>query len=494
VEAEVERSHWWFAGRRRLLARQIRRLALPSSACILDVGTGTGTNLRLLTELGFEDVTGVDASDDAVRLCAEKHPGLVEKGDACALPFPDASFDLVLATDVLEHLEDDGKALAELRRVLRPGGSALLTVPAFPSLWGLQDEVSHHRRRYRRRDFEQRLERSGLALRECFHFNYLLFGPIWLARQAIRCLGLRLDSENQVNTPVLNQLLGWVFGLDVWSAPRLRPPFGVSIFALAGREAQQPTGLDTSERFGFQWDRYRELYPHYREQFEQWLQPFDPAGFRGADVLDAGCGMGRNARFAAEAGARSVTAVDQSELAVAAAREGLADVSGATVRRQSLYELSDADAYDVCFSVGVIHHLEFPRRALERLVAALRPGGTLVVWLYGYEGNEAWVRSFRLLHPILRRLSPGALHGVAHLFALPLFLLLKLPLPKRPYLAALARYPYDHVRLIVHDQLVPEIARYYRREQVEALFAGLAVASCEIHHNRGYSWTVLCRR
>jgi len=204
--------------------------------------------------------------------------------------------------------------------------------------------------------------------------------------------------------------------------------------------------------------------------------------------------MGRNARFAAEAGARSVTAVDQSELAVAAARDGLADVPGASVRRESLYELSDLASYDVCFSIGVIHHLEFPRRALERLLAALRPGGTLVVWLYGYEGNEWWVRSFRLLHPILRRLSPGALHGLAHLFALPLFVLLKLPLPKRPYLRALARYPYAHVRLIVHDQLVPEIAHYYRREEIDALFAGLPAAACEIHHNRGYSWTVLCRK
>jgi len=236
VETEVECSHWWFAGRRRLLARMIRRLALPSSARVLDVGTGTGTNLRLLGELGFEDVTGVDASDDAVRFCAAKHLGLVEQGDACALPFPDGAFDLALATDVVEHLEDDGKALAELRRVLRPGGSALLTVPAFPSLWGLQDEVSHHQRRYRKGDFEGRLERAGLALRESFHFNYLLFGPIWLARQAIRLLGVRLASENQINTPALNQLLGWVFAFDVWSAPRLRPGFGVSILALVERE------------------------------------------------------------------------------------------------------------------------------------------------------------------------------------------------------------------------------------------------------------------
>ena len=238
VEAEVERSHWWFAGRRCLLAEVIDCLALPPTARVLDVGSGTGANLRLLNGLGFADVTGLDASDEAVRFCAEKHLCSVGQGDVCALPFPDAAFDLVLATDVVEHIEDDDKALAELARVLRPGGRALLTVPAFPSLWGLQDEVSHHRRRYRKEDFLRRVARAGLVPRTSFHFNYLLFVPIWLARQLIRLLGIRLDSENQINTPAVNRVLSWVFALDVWSAPRLQPAFGVSIFVLAEREAR----------------------------------------------------------------------------------------------------------------------------------------------------------------------------------------------------------------------------------------------------------------
>ena len=73
-------------------------------------------------------------------------------------------------------------------------------------------------------------------------------------------------------------------------------------------------------------------------------------------------------------------------------------------------------------------------------------------------------------------------------------MLLKLPLGKSPYLEKLASFPYVHVQLIVHDQLVPDVARYYKRAEVEALFAGLDVSSCEIHHNLGYSWTVLCRK
>jgi SAM-dependent methyltransferase len=243
IEAEVEGSHWWFRGRRRLIADVIRELAVPTTAAVLDVGSGTGTNLRLLRELGFSNVSAVDASDDAIRFCEEKGLGPVRKGDICALPCPDHAYDLILATDIIEHVDDDAGALAELHRVLRPGGIAILTVPAFPSLWGLQDRVSLHKRRYRRRELEGRVTEAGLSLRSCFYFNYLLFLPIWLARQCIDLLGIELESENEINTPLVNRILGWVFALDVSTAPRIRPFFGVSLLALAQRDPQAESNL-----------------------------------------------------------------------------------------------------------------------------------------------------------------------------------------------------------------------------------------------------------
>ena len=233
VEADVEETHWWFAGRRKLFADELKRAGVPLDARVLDIGAGTGSNLRMLRDLGFTRVTGLDASDEAIRFCATKGLGAVRKGDICAMPFANASFDVILATDVIEHVDDDGRAAVEIARVLAPSGRALITVPAFQSLWGLQDRKAQHKRRYRMRPLLQLLGRHGMQIERSYYFNYLLFVPIWIARRMIDLFGLTLDSENQLNAPLVNRLLSFVFSLDVNTAGMLRVPFGVSILAVA---------------------------------------------------------------------------------------------------------------------------------------------------------------------------------------------------------------------------------------------------------------------
>lgn len=235
VEARVEETHWWFAGRRALFGREIGRLNLPSGAKVIDIGTGTGSNLRLLRDIGFRNVRGLDANEDAIRLCAAKGLGPVERGSICSLPIADASHDLVLATDVIEHVDDDLQALREVNRVLAPDGFLLLTVPTFSSLWGLQDEVAHHKRRYRLGPLLRLIEAAGLVPVRAYYFNYLLFVPILLARQVIRLSRVKLNSENEVNSPLINSVLTPIFQFDCWSAPLVHPPFGVSALVVARR-------------------------------------------------------------------------------------------------------------------------------------------------------------------------------------------------------------------------------------------------------------------
>ena len=233
IEAAVEETHWWFVGRRKLFARELLRAGVSKEARVLDIGTSTGANLRMLRELGFYDATGLDPSEDAVRLCKMKGIASVVRGDARALPFPGGSMDFVLATDVIEHVDDDAGALREIFRVLAPGGKVLITVPAFQSLWGPEDERSWHKRRYRLRPLVRLVATTGLRPIAQYYFNYLLFLPVWVVRHSVERLGVRLESESNLNTPALNAVLSAIFSLDVMTASWLHPPFGVSILCLA---------------------------------------------------------------------------------------------------------------------------------------------------------------------------------------------------------------------------------------------------------------------
>ncbi len=239
VEAEVEETHWWFVGRRQLFSREIRAMKLASNSAILDVGTSTGTNLRMLGDLAYDNVIGLDQSPEAIHFCQSKGLGMVKKGDICAMPFDDNHFNLVLATDVVEHVDDDAGALREIARVLKPGGSALITVPTFQVLWGLQDDISHHKRRYRKSQMLKLVEEAGLEPKKDYYFNYILFVPIWLARRMIDLFNVKVDSEGEIGSPVINRILNSLFAVDIKTAPFIRPPFGVSALVIAQKPVHQ---------------------------------------------------------------------------------------------------------------------------------------------------------------------------------------------------------------------------------------------------------------
>ena len=233
VEARMEAEHWWFRGRRMLFATELQGLKIEKSADVLDIGTGTGSNLRMLREEGFGNVTGIDFNPLAVQYCLAKGFTSVLSGDATNLPFAEGRFDVVLATDTIEHMDGDRRALEEIHRVLVPDGYAMIVVPAFASLWGLQDIVAQHKRRYRRADLTEKIEASGLKIQRIYYFNYLLFAPIWLARQVIKLLRIKRASEAEFNSAALNKLLFRIFTVDVRTAPIIHPSFGVSILAIA---------------------------------------------------------------------------------------------------------------------------------------------------------------------------------------------------------------------------------------------------------------------
>ena len=232
AESKLEADHWWFVVRRDLFKRFIGKLGLRQDADILDIGTSTGTNLRMLVDLKFNNIRGLDYSDHAIEFCRQKGLPAVTKGDICDMPFEANSMDLVVATDIVEHVEDDQKALDEIHRILKPGGHALLTVPMFMSLWGPQDDISLHQRRYRRTEFRNLIRSENFEIQKAFFFNFLLFLPIWLARLILNRFKQKIESENDINNPFMNSVFKLIFKLDTLMAPLIHPPFGVSYFCL----------------------------------------------------------------------------------------------------------------------------------------------------------------------------------------------------------------------------------------------------------------------
>jgi SAM-dependent methyltransferase len=241
----VEESHWWFVGRRQIIRSFLERICRELKATrgesspqgsalnILDVGCGTGANLEMLSQFG--EAEGVDVSAEALSFCQARGLPKVKQGEAEALPYEDDSFDLVTGLDVVEHLDDDLAGLKEMRRVLRREGRALLFVPAFMFLWGVQDDVSNHRRRYTLDGLKQVVRQAGFDVERATYVNISFFAPILLGRLLMRATGFRPVSENNLTIGALNGLLGRILGAESSILRHVNFPFGVSAICVARR-------------------------------------------------------------------------------------------------------------------------------------------------------------------------------------------------------------------------------------------------------------------
>jgi len=177
---------------------------------------------------------GARASASALQVCRVEPGGL-----PAPVPFADGRYDLVCLLDVLEHIADDGAALARVCTLLKPGGRLLVTAPAYRWLWSAHDSAHHHHRRYTAGNLRQRAAAAGLQAQRVGYFNTLLFPPIALARglQRLRGTGDSDGSDATLPSPVVNRLLEAVFAAERWWLPHAGLPFGVSVLGVFSRPA-----------------------------------------------------------------------------------------------------------------------------------------------------------------------------------------------------------------------------------------------------------------
>lgn len=238
---EIERSHWWFRGRRAVLLAALQRTS-SNARTVLDCGCGAGSNLDILkAHYPTSAIHGIDIERGPLSVYRGVH-SFAYQANAESLPFKSATFDVVSALDAIEHVEDDAQALSELHRVCRPGGTLLISVPAFAFLWGNIDEVGHHYRRYTLNQLAERVRAAGFEVSMVRYFNSLLFPPIAAIRLLARRLpARRAEDEASVSTDFdivkdgpLNEILAFVFSFEA-RLLGIRIPFGVSLLLLGRR-------------------------------------------------------------------------------------------------------------------------------------------------------------------------------------------------------------------------------------------------------------------
>jgi SAM-dependent methyltransferase len=236
---EAEERQWWYAGQRAVAAALLEpwaRARGPGPLRLLDAGCGTGFNLRALSPLG--SALGIDLSPDAIRFCRERGV-LALRGSVLRLPFADGAFDAVTSFDVIYHdwVTDDRAAVAEMARVLRPGGALLVRVPALEALRGAHDAEVLTRRRYTRGELLALLEGCGLEVARSTYCNALLFPLLFARRTLDRLLG-REGSDVGFLPPPLEGAFRRLMELEAWCVRRgLGFPVGASAVALATKPA-----------------------------------------------------------------------------------------------------------------------------------------------------------------------------------------------------------------------------------------------------------------
>jgi SAM-dependent methyltransferase len=191
-------------------------------------------------------------------------------------------------------------------------------------------------------------------------------------------------------------------------------------------------------------------------------------------------------------GARGGIAIDVNEASLASARQTLSGFPTVTVRYLSAYDIDYRDEFDIAFSIGVIHHLDYPERALAAMVRAAKPGGKVLIWVYGLENNE-WI--VRLISPlrkyVLSRLPIGLLHWLSWFPAAALWLALKLGFGRTAYARQIGTFTFRHLRSIVFDQLLPKIANYWPRATVEAMMSDAGLTDVRLVAVNEISWAAL---
>lgn len=233
---QLETKHYWFRARRTYILQELDKL--DRNLKILDIGCSSGILLGELAMAGFksENLYGIDISEKAISNCKNNGFKNTFTMDAQNINL-DHKFDIIIASDCLEHLENDEKALNNWNHLLKQGGIAYIFVPAFMALWSEHDEVNMHYRRYTGKELREKLINNGFRIKKSGYWNFFLFLPILIMRILSRVKTKRSDNTGNLNKiTLMNGLLFKLINLENKLLKHINFPVGVSTYCIAQKD------------------------------------------------------------------------------------------------------------------------------------------------------------------------------------------------------------------------------------------------------------------
>jgi len=230
-----EEKQWWFTTRRVAIHHLLKPIIKPEMR-VLDIGCSGGVLIHeLKSKYAAIEVHGIDVSEEAVKKCKERGLTHIFCMDAPMPQLETSSYDIIIASDCLEHIADDRTALTNWNQLLKPGGMALIFVPAFPALWSVHDELNHHYRRYTRIELLTKLQQAGLNPVKSGYWNIVLFFPAIAIQFLSRLLRYKKNDHKNIHTPstVVNYLLTTWLNIENCLLGKVRYPAGISTWCLA---------------------------------------------------------------------------------------------------------------------------------------------------------------------------------------------------------------------------------------------------------------------
>lgn len=233
---DVEKNHWWFKSRRNYLLELLKNF--PKDSKILDIGCSSGIFLKDLENLSFDpnNLFGVDISEKAI--LNSKKNGLLNTFvmDAQNITLNE-TFDVIIASDCLEHLENESKALKNWKTLLKKEGKMYVFVPAFMSLWSYHDTINMHYKRYTKNELMKSMKQENLEIIKASYWNFFLFIPVYIFRKVSSFFNKNKSGESdiQLGNSIINKLLLQLIIFENKLLKRINFPFGVSTFCVVKR-------------------------------------------------------------------------------------------------------------------------------------------------------------------------------------------------------------------------------------------------------------------